>query len=334
MSIRTLHVGVGGRGVWPIQMLPSRDDFVAVALADINPVALEKARAVLGLPESACFRSMEEAMARAGDEAEAVIVITPPQWHAEMCLAAVKAGKHVLVEKPFTLSLAEAREIVAEADRRGVAVAVCQNDRFSPVNATLARLVREEVGPAAFGLMSKFGWRPNPHHSGHVRHSYLWERGVHDLDTLRTLLNAAPVRVSGYSFNPPWSPYDHGSGTHAWIEFDNGASAGYTCTFAAHTGGSSLRLECVGGSLQVVGGEIHLRRPGAEADEILPLDPVERPEKVLLDGFSRYVTEGVEPPFSGHHNLITVGLVEAIGVASDEGRVVEFAAYLSSAGIP
>jgi hypothetical protein len=42
----------------------------------------------------------------------------------------------------------------------------------------------------------------------------------------------------------------------------------------------------------------------------------------------------VEPPFSGHHNLITVGLVEAIGVASDEGRVVEFAAYLSSAGIP
>jgi predicted dehydrogenase len=310
-------------------MLPHREDFAAVALADINPAALEKARETLGLSEAACFLSMDEALAQAGESADAVIVITPPQLHAEMCLAAVRAGKHVLVEKPFTMNLAEAQEIVAEADRQGVCVAVCQNDRYSPMNVTLARLVREEVGPAAFGLMTKFGWRPHTHHSGHVRHSYLWERGIHDLDTLRTLMNAAPVRVSGHSFNPPWSPYDHGSGTHAWIEFEGGSSAGYSCTFGAHAGGSSLRMECAGGSLQVIGGEIHLRRPGAATDEILPTDTVEQPEKVLLDGFSRYVTEGVEPPFSGHHNLVTVGLVEAVGASSDEGRVVDFAGYLA-----
>jgi len=311
-------------------MLPGREDFEAVALADINPAALEAAREVLGLPETACYGSMDAAMDAAADQADAVIVITPPQLHAEMCLAAVRAGKHVLVEKPFTLSLAEAQEIVAEADRQGVCVAVCQNDRYDAVNVTLARLVREEVGPPAFGLMTKFGWRPHTHHSGPVRHSYLWERGIHDLDTLRTLFQAAPVRVAGYSFNPPWSPYDHGAGTHAWIEFEGQASAGYSCTFGAHTGGSSLRLECPGGSLQVLDGQIHLHRPGASEEEIRPLDEVEAPEKVLLDGFYRYVAEGVEPPFGGHENLITVGLVEAIGAAADEERVVDFAAYMRS----
>jgi len=323
LKVRTIHVGVGGRGVWPVKLIPKRTDFQAVALVDVNPAALATARELTELPESACFDSMDKAIQSV--EADAVIVITPPQLHAAQCLAAIKAGKHVLVEKPFTLNLREAAEIVREADARGLRVAVTQNARYAPLHVTLSRLVREKVyGKPAFALMTKFGWRPRTHHSGKVRHSYNWERAVHDFDTLRAIFNADPVRVWGHSFNPPWSPYEHGAGTYTWIEFEGGATCGCLCTFASHAGGSSFRLDCEGGTLQTVGAELHLNRPGAKQHEVVPLDAVPAPETVLLDGFHRYLTEGIEPPFGGHENLKTVALVEASGVASDESRVVDF----------
>ncbi len=327
MGIRLIHLGVGGRGGWPVRRVVERDDFESVALVDVNEENLFAAMETSGLPESACFRSLESALDRV--EADAVVVVTPPQLHARQCLEAVRAGKHVLVEKPFTKSLVEAREIVEEADAHGVVVAVCQNARYAPAPVTINRLVREGTyGKPAFGLMTKFGWRSRVHHSGEDQHAYLWERSIHDLDTVRFLFDAEPSRIWGHSFNPSWSPYVGGGGTYAWVEFEGGATCGYLCTFVAHKGGSSLRVEFEGGTLEAVGDELLLRRPGAAEDETIALDEVPHPEEVLLDGFYRYATEGIEPGFGGHKNLATVALVEGIGVASDEGRVVDFQAFL------
>ena len=326
-KLRLIHVGVGGRGKWPVQRVTTREDYQSVALVDINETNMNAAMEVSGLPESACFRTLQAALSRV--EADAVVVVTPPHLHTAQCLEAVRAGKHVLVEKPFTMDLAEAKQVMAEADAHGVRVAVCQNARYSAVNVTIHRIVKEQVyGKAAFGLMTKFGWRPGVHHSGKVRHSYLWERGIHDLDTLRFLFDAQPTQVWGHSFNPSWSPYDHGAGAHAWVAFEGGATCGYLCTFASHKGGSGLRIDLEGGTLEQVGSELRLRRPGAQEDEGIPLDAAPQDQTVLMDGFFRYVTEGVEPEFGGHNNLTTVALVEAAGVASDEGRVVDFQAYL------
>ncbi len=322
MAIRVIHVGVGGRGVWPIQAFVERDDFKSVALVDIKPEALAAARQVTGLSEERCFVDMDEALRRV--EADAVIVITPPQLHAFQCMRAVKAGKHLLVEKPFTLSFEEARTITVEADAQGVCVAVAQNARYTPAYATLARLIREEAyGKPAFGLMTKFSWRPNVHHSGKVRHSYLWERGIHDLDSLRSIFNDEPAWVWGHSFNPPWSLYQHGAGTSLWMEFKHGATCSCVCTFASHKSGGNLRIDCEYASLELVENGIEVRRPGAQKSEVLPLDKVPIPESVLLDGWHKYITEGIEPPFGGHENLKTVALVEAAGIASDERRVVD-----------
>ena len=327
MKIRLIHVGVGGRGKWPVARVVQREDYESVALVDIRPEALAAARDVTGLPDSACFTTLKEALDK--KQADAVVVITPPQLHAEQCLEAAQAGKHVLVEKPFTMRLEEARGIVAEADRHGRCVAVCQNAKYSAPTMTIHRLIRERTfGRPAFGLMTKHSWRPGTHHSGKVRHSYLWERGIHDFDTMRFLFDAQPVRVWGHSFNPSWSPYDHGAGAYAWVEFEGGATCGYLCTFGARKNDSTLRIDLEGGTLELVGKELRLRRPGAEADEVIPMDESPSAETVLLDGFYRYVTEGVEPEFGGRRNLTTMALVEGVGIASDESRVVEISSLL------
>ena len=330
MAIRLIHLGVGGRGRWPVRRVLERTDFESVALVDVNEDNLRWARDESGLPEAVCYRSLVDAVTSV--EADAVVVVTPPHLHAEQCLQAVRAGKHVLVEKPFTKSLADAYRVVREADDMGVRVAVCQNARYAAAHVTLNRLVREGTyGRPVFGLMTKFGWRPRVHHSGEDQHAYLWERGIHDLDTLRYLFNADPVRVWGHSFNPPWSPYKGGAGVHAWIEFEGGATCGYLCTFAAHKGGSALRVELDGGALELTDNGLLLRAPGTDEDEVIPLDQARPPEEVLLDGFRRYVTEGSEPEFSGHGNLATVGMVEGIGAASNDGCVIDFHAYMMKA---
>jgi hypothetical protein len=146
------------------------------------------------------------------------------------------------------------------------------------------------------------------------------------------MLNAAPRRTWGHSFNPNWSPYRGGGGAYGWVEFEGGATCGYMCTFAAHMGGSSFRLDLEGGCLEQTAEGLTLKRPGSQAAELLPLDQGPEPSQILLDGFRDYVEKNAEPEFSGRRNLTTVAMVEAMGVASDEGRIIEFEEYLKRPG--
>lgn len=330
MSIRTIHIGVGGRGAWPLRLMPARPDFEPVALVDIREDHLAAARELTGLGADACFTNLADALG--GVEADAVVVITPPDAHARQCLDAVRAGKHVLVEKPFAKQFDHARQIVDEAESKGVRVAVCQNARYASRYVTMARLVCEgQFGRPAFGLMTTFGWRPGVHHSGMDRHAYLWERGIHDLDTMRFVFGDTPSRIWGHSFNPSWSPYRGGGGAHGWVEFANGATCSYMCTFAAHGKGSGFRVDLEGGTLEPAQDCIVLTRPGGEVER-LPLDDVPGATSLLLDGFREYVEQGVEPEFSGRRNLTTVAMVEAMGAASDSSRIIDFDHYCKTSG--
>ncbi len=329
MTIRTVHLGTGGRGRWPVQSISGREDFESVALVDVVEENLQAAMETSGLGEEACFTSLDAALQAV--EADAVVVITPPDLHYEQCLEAVRSSKHVLVEKPFTKDLKQGRQIVDEADAAGLKVAVCQQRQLDPLATTLRRLIRAGTyGVPEFGLMTKFGWRPGTHHSGDDRHAYLWERGIHDLDEIVSVLGSRPVRVWADSFNPSWSPYQGGGGFHGWVQFDSGTRFGLLCTFASHGSGSSLRIECTGGAIEQVADGLRVQTPGGAKSVIVPLDETNSQEE-LLDGFRRYVEEGVEPPFSGRDNLVVLGLVEALGVASDQGAVLDFEAYLAQA---
>jgi len=329
MSIRTTHVGVGGRGRWPLNRFQERNDFQAVALVDVSADNLAAARETSSLGEEACFSSLTDALAAV--ETDAVVIITPPDLHAGQCLEAVRAGKHVLVEKPFTKDLSQARRIVAEADERGLKVAVTQNARYYPPVLTIRRLLQSgDLGRPAFGLMTKYGWRPRVHHSGTDQDAYLWERGIHDFDQLRHLLDAEPRRLFCNSFNPPWSPYSGGGAIDGWIEFDNDTTFNFQCTFATHKGGASWRLDCEKGTVEEIADGLAIRRPGADDDEIITMDENPHPEETLLDGFRDYVLNNVEPSFSGPQNLATVGLINALSASSEQGQVIDFDAYMAT----
>ena len=333
MAHRLIHIGVGGRGKWPVNMVPNRDDYQSVALVDIREDHLETAMGVTGLPESSCFRTLDQALNNV--EADAVVVITPPDLHTEHCLEALRDGKHVLVEKPFTKTLADSRMLVEEAEKNGVTICVSQNAKYNAGAVTLNRLIRDEVyGKPCFGMHMALSWRKKGvHHSGEDDHAYLWERGIHDFDTMRFMFADTPKRMWAHDFNPSWSPYKAGAGAHAWIEFEGGATCGYLCCFESHKGAKMTRIDTEGGTLELDGGKLTLKHREKDEEEEIPLDECPDSTTVIMNEWNKYLSDGVEPEFSGRNNLTTVAMVEGCGAASEHGVVVDFKTYLETGSV-
>ena len=92
-----------------------------------------------------------------------VIVSSPDALHAGHALAAIAAGKHVLVDKPFATTLADARQVAAAAEAGGRLLTVFQNRRWDADFLTLKRLIAEGVLGEIVQLESHFDrWRPIP----------------------------------------------------------------------------------------------------------------------------------------------------------------------------
>ncbi|OCA75237.1 Gfo/Idh/MocA family oxidoreductase [Chryseobacterium arthrosphaerae] len=79
-------------------------------------------------PEATIYRSVEEMLEKA--DVELVIINTPVQTHYEYARKALEAGKNIIVEKPFTVNVSEAEELVKLAEDKGLFLSVYQNRRF------------------------------------------------------------------------------------------------------------------------------------------------------------------------------------------------------------
>lgn len=330
MVWRTLHIGVGGRGRWPVRMFPGRDDVEVVGLCDIRPEALAEAREATGLWEAACYTDWREALRLV--DCDLVVIITPPQLHAEMCLEAIRSGRHVFVEKPFTMDLVAARQIVDEADARGLKLAVGQQARYS-AGLQLVASLRDSgrLGPAVHGLMVRQSLRPGVHHSGEQRHSYAWERGIHDFDTAWALFGGHPATVQAREFNPPQSPYAHGAGMSAIVEFDTGGVCTIDACFMSHGKLNGIWIDYEAGSLAIGSKEVTLTPPDGEP-ETIEVPPSPAAEQVVVDGFLHWLNDGEEPVCGMHHNLWVMAMVAATGLSADEHRLVNVPALLGQGG--
>ena len=371
--LRSIHVGVGTRGKSHVRAALESGYWRPVALVDVVPDYLAAARELTGLPESACFTRLEDAVARVASDA--VVVATPVTLHAAQIITALQADRHVLTEKCFTVGLADAERCVAEAERSrpsdrwrggnpGRRLMVVQNARLAPPARTLRRIVAEErYGPLGLFLMSFFKARGAPYNPS--PHMHLWQQGVHELDTLLAVVQRPLQRVWGLSHNPAWCDWPSPSTVQAIAEFAGDVSGTYVSTSNARAGGYEFRLECAEAAVVArdrSGGTIAVRYgPTRQREEELPLDmpdvrglehhaaarailageggPAGRGAGVLIDliiyrDFYEYIVDGREPESSGKRNLETVRCVEAIQRSTELGRPVTIAELHSATGAP
>jgi phthalate 4,5-cis-dihydrodiol dehydrogenase len=238
MSERRLRLGIAGLGRAFSLMLPTfaRHPLVEVAAgADPRPEA--RTRFGKDFPAATAYATVEE-LCR--DRAvEAVYIATPHQFHADNVVAAADHGKHVLVEKPMALTLAQCQAMIDAARRVGVYLVVGHSHSFdAPIWRT-----RALVAGGTFGRLrmitalnyTDFLYRPRrpeelvTAQGGGV----IFNQAPHQVDVVR-LIGGGRVRSVRAALGV-WDRERPTEGAYnAWLTFDDGVSASLTYSGYAH----------------------------------------------------------------------------------------------------
>lgn len=150
MGVKVGVVGLGNQGILHVEALKSVPDAELVAVADVNA---ERAKSVAYEYKIPRYYTGAKELCE-DPEVEAVIVATPDHLHLEPVLEALKAGKHVLVEKPMATRSGEAELMRAESRRRGLILMVNFENRFNPPFAYVKELLeRGEIGSPLYAYI-------------------------------------------------------------------------------------------------------------------------------------------------------------------------------------
>jgi predicted dehydrogenase len=310
------------RRLIPAMQRASGCEVLAIASRDAERAA-EAAR-VLQIPR--VYGSYAELLADA--DVDAVYIPLPNSLHAEWTVRATDAGKHILVEKPMALSVAECERMVAAADAADVYLMEAFMYRFHPQHA----YVREMVASGAIGevrvVRSTFCARmqrppTDIRYSRALGGGALLDLGVYAIDATRWLLGGEPVTIGGeviYDVNAGVDDV-HGVDMSAAgvLTFDGGVLASVTCSFQA-AGGASYELIGTDGKLTVH--QAFSQPPGRPARvtvESVGAEPLVKeisPEpdqyQVMVGAFAAAIRDGTPPPFAPDSGIGNIRVIQAL----------------------
>ena len=244
-------VGIVGCGnIFPKYMVGLRrfDDLEIIWCADIDRALAERRAAELDIPNAG---SPEEAAADELGAATLVINLTPPAAHAQVSRDLLDAGKHVYTEKPLATTLADARDILATADRHSLKVGAAPDWLLSR-SARAARTalesgrIGEPVAASAFISHSRLeSWHPDPRGFFLPGAGPVYDLGPYYVSVLVHLLgpvrSVAALATTGLATRPVNAPHrvvdtvDVHVPTHAVaiLEHESGTIANLTMSFEA-----------------------------------------------------------------------------------------------------
>ncbi|HEX7070338.1 MAG TPA: Gfo/Idh/MocA family oxidoreductase [Rhodothermales bacterium] len=202
--MRFALIGCGNIGQLRAQAI-SRSPGNALAVAvDLDRDRATSLAAAHGAEASADWKSV---LGRT--DVDAVIVSTAPSLHAEMTVAALEAGKHVLCEKPLARSVEECREMVQAADRTGRFLATGFNYRFYPSAAKARELLDSGIIGELDHIRSYTGYSATAHDHAWLHDAKvmgggaLRDNGIHLID-LTTWFLGDVADIKGFGSNAVW----------------------------------------------------------------------------------------------------------------------------------
>ena len=186
----THKVAVVGLGYWGPKLARNFHELPGSELAwvcDLDQARLDHVASLYpGVRTTRCFDEMLQS------DAEAVVIATPVSGHYSLAKAALRAGKHVLVEKPLAASSIEAMDIAETADRLNLAAMVGHTFQHNPAvnvvrelicNGELGRIYYINATRANLGLL-----QPDI--------NVVWDLAPHDVSILLHILGSEPFQVS------------------------------------------------------------------------------------------------------------------------------------------
>ncbi len=198
----------------------------AVAACDIDPD--RAAQAQEDFPAFDTYTDPDDLLA--DDEIDLVVIILPHNLHAEYAIRCLQAGKHVVLEKPFCLTLDEADAMLAAADQAGKMLTCYHNRRWDGDYRTLRRIIESGRIGEVFEIQAGFARYGRPRHwwrsSKEISGGTLYDWGAHFTDWILGLIDEKIVEVSGFfQTGKVWLHQTNEDHTQAIVRFANGAMA-------------------------------------------------------------------------------------------------------------
>ena len=275
-----------------------------------------------------------------GSGIDAVYISTTNELHLEQALAAIKAGKHVLCEKPLALTCADARKMVAAASAAGVVLGTNHHLR----NAGAHRAMRDAIATGRIGkpiaarvFHSVYvpenlqGWRiTKPEAGGGV----VLDITVHDADTLRFVLGDDPVEVSTFTQAAGMAGSGLEDGAMCIWRFKSGLIAqsheGFTTKFA----GTGFEVHGSEGSL--IAGNVMTQKPDgsvllrtAKGEEQLSFDREDLYVRSVRQFHAAILGKG-RPAATGEDGIWSLTAAEAALQSASSGKAVKIDPKLGS----
>jgi UDP-N-acetyl-2-amino-2-deoxyglucuronate dehydrogenase len=328
IPIRVAIVGTGNIGKHHATGLRASRRFAVDAACDPDAARLQAFGTEYGIPRL----HQDPRTAFADPRIDAVLLLVPHHLHEPMAVEALRAGKHVLLEKPISRTLAEADRLIAEASAAKRTLMIAHNQRFCPAAARLRDAISDgAIGTPYFGEAS--------HHQDFTVAPGNWWRsrelvgggsviasGVHRLDLLRWYLGEVS-EVSAYASHDT----DRLEGecvAVASLRFASGALASFHCNWGLTAPYGKSRF---GETLSVFGKCGHLALPDGSSDQLL-IKTSGADERIVTIGpdaypsmwahFADCIETGAEPLTSGAEARRSLALVLAIYRAIATGKAV------------
>ena len=233
MRVNIVIVGAGGIARTHGSSLMCISGANIVGVVDPNTERAETLASTVG---ATAYENLEDCV----DEADVVYILTPPSTHRELALKAIQAGKHVVCEKPISISLDDAEAMVQAAKQADVKLMIAFNNRFRKgfnrlremVNAgTLGKLVNMWSQRIGRGIPQGYNWRTDPQ----LMCGMSIESLSHDIDLIRWIAGEiVDVRANIVVSNPDLKGFDDNA--HVVMTLSNGGTAVIHASWSSHLG--------------------------------------------------------------------------------------------------
>lgn len=337
--LRCAVIGYGAWGAHHARAISECGGAVLVAVCTRSAEGRQRAQAEHpGVQVYADYREL-----LAGAALDAVNVVLPSDLHYEVARAVLESGRHLLLEKPMALSVADCDSLVALARQRGVHLAVGHELRLSSLWGKVKELIDGgAVGDPLYALIELWrrpyrqgsqGWRYDIRRVG----DWVLEEPIHFFDLARWYFSAAGEPISVYAAangRQPGHPELHDNFS-AVLKFPEGRYAVISQTLAAWEHHQTAKLTGTGGSLWARWSgaldrtfhptfSLHLQQ-GEGAVEV-PIEKKSGEVYELVDevaAFVRTVREGAPPACSGEDGRWSVAMCQAAAESLDTGLPVK-----------
>lgn len=316
-----------------------------LAVCDVNADAAHQAAAAFNVP-----RVYGHYMDLINDpDIDAVSVATPNAFHVEPAVAALRAGKHVLCEKPLARNAVEGMEIVRAAEESGKILQVALQNRFTgPVKYMKGFIDKGHMGDVYYARAQALRRRGVPTWGVFTNKELqgggpLIDIGVHILDmTLHLMGYPKPVSASGKTWDTlgktpglfnQWGDYDRSAYNVedfavGLIRFENGAMVTLESSFMANLDGNPYQTQLFGtkaGAIVKPDGDDAVQIFTEQDGTLLNVSPTQIPKvesahTAEVQAFVNAILEGKPSPVPGREGLILNAIFDAIYKSSETGR--------------